>query len=185
MNDGLNLYSPGIVIADNESILVQTLDPGIHTAIVAGAGGGTGIGLIEVYDVDTATDGQLANISTRAQVGTADSPLILGFILGPDTGGVTSVVVRALGPSLAASGVVNPLPDPILEIANSNGEIIQSNDDWASGPDAGTISADNLAPTKASESALLLSSGPGAYTAIVSGVGGTAGIGLVEIYNLE
>ncbi len=184
VNDGLNLFG-GTTISDSESILVQTLAPGSYTGIVSGVAGGTGVGLVEVYDVDAITDGQLANISTRGLVGTAGKVLIGGFILGPTADSATSVVVRAIGPSLAASGVTNPLLDPILNIYNVNGDVIASNDNWADGPDATIIAADNLAPSNASESALLIAPNPGEYTAIVSGVGGTTGIGLMEIYNLK
>jgi hypothetical protein len=184
-NDGLNLYSPGVTISDAESILVRTLFPGSYTAIVSGSAGGSGIGLVEVYDVDTAADGQLANISTRGQVGTEDKVLIGGFIIGPATGQRPTVVVRALGPSLARAGVSNPLLDPTLAIVNSNGNVISADDNWAEGPDAEALSAVNLAPPNLSEPALLQVIGPGTYTAIVSGVGDTTGIGLVEVYNLQ
>lgn len=181
---GLNLIG-GKSIADSEAVLVRTLTPSSYTAIVTGSGGGTGIGLFEVYDTDTATDGQLANMSTRGAVGTGNDVLIGGFILGPTGDGSATIVVRALGPSLASAGVTDPLLDPFLSVADSNGNTLASNDNWATGPDATTISADNLAPTNASEAAVLLSPAPGAYTAIVSGVNATGGTALVEIYNLQ
>ncbi|MGH8094881.1 MAG: kelch repeat-containing protein [Chthoniobacterales bacterium] len=184
INQGLNLYA-GSTISDAESILVQTLAPGSYTGIVSGAAGGTGIGLVEVYDVDAITDGQLANISTRGFVGTSDNLLIGGFILGPGTGATATVIVRAIGPSLAANGVTNPLLDPTLVIDNADGDVIASNDNWMDSPDAATITSDGLAPTNSNESALLITPGPGGYTAIVSGVGSTTGIGLVEVYNLK
>ncbi len=82
---------------DLESAIVATLAPGAYTAIVSGQGGGTGVGLVEAYDLDALADSQLANISTRGSVGTDDNVMIGGFILGGPTGD-TSVVVRGLGP---------------------------------------------------------------------------------------
>ena len=90
-----------------ESAIVATLDPGPYTAIVSGKNNGTGIGLVEVYDLDQAANSQLANISTRGFVDMGDNVMIGGFIVGD--GVSTTVVVRAIGPSLAGAGVANPL----------------------------------------------------------------------------
>jgi hypothetical protein len=94
-------------------------------------------------------------------------------------------VIRAIGPSLAGSGIAGPLLDPTLELHNSDGDLIDSNDNWMDGPDAQTIEDDGLAPPNDNESALLMTAAPGAYTAIVRGANETTGVALVEVYNLQ
>ena len=174
-------FAPG---SDLESAILATLDPGIYTAILRGKNDGTGVGLVEAYDLDQAADSTLANISTRGLVETGDNVMIGGFILGGGGGGASTVVVRAIGPSLSGLGVANALQDPNLELHDSEGLMIAANDNWMDGPDQQTISDDGLAPADNAESALLATLAPGAYTAIVSGVGDTTGVGLVEVYNL-
>jgi hypothetical protein len=168
-----------------ESALYVTLQPGAYTAIVqsysdAQTPPGTGIGLFELYDLHT-NGGRAGNISTRGQVLGGDNILIGGFIVGgtdPKT-----ITARAIGPSLGTAGVSNPLSDPILDLRDSNGDLVQSNDDWQQGPDHNAISAEGLAPVNPKESALLATLSPAAYTVLVSGVNGATGIGLVEIYD--
>ena len=169
---------------DKESAIIATLAPGAYTAVLSGSNGGTGVGLVEAYDLDQAASAQLANISTRGFVQTADNVMIGGFILG-GTSGNSTVVVRGIGPSLASAGVSGTLADPTLTLHNSNGAVVATNNDWAGGPDEQTIYNDGLAPTNAKESAILATLAPGAYTAVLSGVGGTSGVGLVEVYNLQ
>jgi hypothetical protein len=184
--DQMVLTDNGLAPADDlESALVMTLDPGSYTAIVRGVNGVTGVALVDVFDLDTATDGQLANISTRGFVQPGDDILDGGFILGPNTDGAASIVIRAIGPSLANQDVSNPLLDPMLEVHNQNGDIIASNDNWMDGPDAQTITDDGLNPADPNESALLVIPQPGEFTAVVSGVGDTSGVALVEVYNLQ
>lgn len=169
---------------DLESALVRTLAPGPYTAVLRGNGGGTGIGLIEVYDLTpTIADSQLANISTRGLVGTSDDVMIGGLILGGGTG-ANKIVARALGPSLSQFGVANALPDPTLGIYNSNGGLIRFNDNWRQNQET-EIQATGLAPGNDLESALIVLLAPGNYTGIVSGTGATSGVSLVEIYNLQ
>jgi hypothetical protein len=163
---------------DAESTLISTLDPGAYTAIVRGAHGGTGIGLIEAYDVDSAADSKLANISTRGLVETEDNVLIGGFIALGDTG--ISTMVRAIGPSLPVSG---PLADPTLELHDFNGAIVMSNDDWRTDQESEII-ASGIAPTNDAESAIIATLSSGAYTAIVRGKNSTTGLALVEVYQL-
>ena len=178
----------GATINDDESIVVQTLDPGAYTAIVSGVADGTGVALVEVYDIDSA-DGQLANISTRGFISTDQNVLIGGFILGPETDGAPQIVVRAIGPSLVDKGVTNAIADPILSVMDANANVIAANDNWADDENATTITDDGLAPTGTNsnfESAVLIIPQPGEYTAIVSGVTATTtGVGLVEVYNLQ
>jgi hypothetical protein len=171
----------------NESAILTTVpsDPNnaFYTAIVRGANNATGIGLVEVYDVDSGPGSTLLNISTRGRVDVDPNALIGGFILG----GTESkrILVRAIGPSLAAAGVPSPLSDPKLELRDSNGALLDSNDDWGLSPNQAEIQASGLAPTNPKESAVvrILSAAP--YTAIVRGVNNTTGVGSVEVYQLN
>ena len=168
---------------DKEAALIATLTAGNYTAIVTGKNGGTGVALAEVYDLDQAADSRLANVSTRAQVGTGPDVLIGGFITGNKIG-ATRVAVRALGPSLQQFGIANPLPDPRLELRNANGALLASNDNWQSdASQAALISSYGLAPPNNLESAIAISLAPGPYTAIVTGKNNQTGIGLIEIYD--
>ena len=167
---------------DAESAIVATLAPGAYTAILKGDSGGTGIGLVEVYDIDPAGS-KLANISTRGFVGTSNQVMIGGTIIGPGSGESRHVLVRVLGPSLAAAGIASPLLNPTLELRDASGAIIASNDQWKSDQQT-DIEDTGLAPGNDDEAAILRTVNPGNYTAIVRGAGGTTGIALVEIYDL-
>jgi hypothetical protein len=171
---------------DLESAIVRTLDPGAYTVIVRGLADTTGVGLVEAYDVESgATDSKLDNISTRGFVETGENVMIGGFILGGGGGGLSEVIVRGIGPSLADFGVASPLADPSLELHNSDGDVIDSNDNWMDNPNMQTISDKGLAPTDPNEAALYEILPAGLYTAILSGVGDTTGIGLVETYDVD
>jgi Subtilase family len=167
-----------------EAVILRTLSPAQYTAIIKGKGGGTGIGLIEAYDLDQTGPGKFANISTRGFVQTGDNVMIGGFIVGRQTG-PTNVVVRALGPSLEDDGVSNPLRDPTVELVNQNGTVIDSNDDFATANQLNEITTRGLAPEDPKESALFETVSPGNYTAIVRGKANSTGVGLVEVYNVE
>jgi sugar lactone lactonase YvrE len=163
-----------------ESAILITLQPGSYTAIVSGKGGTTGVGLVEVYDMDTAASAsQLANISTRGLVQTGDFVMIGGFVAN-GTGNI-QVLVRAIGPSLAGVGITNPLPDPTVRLFNGNGVVIASNDNWKDTQQT-EIQATGNPPTNDLESAILINLAPGSYTAIVSDKNGASGIGLVEVF---
>ncbi len=169
-----------------ESAIVATLDPGAYTVILAGKNGGTGIGLVEAYDLDSAAASQLGNISTRGLVETDNNVMIGGFIIVGGTGAnPRTIVVRGIGPSLTALGVAGALQDPTLALHDANGDVISSNDDWKDGPDMQTVIDDHLAPTSDKESAIVATLAPGSYTAILSGVNNTTGVGLVEAYNIQ
>jgi hypothetical protein len=171
---------------DAESALVQTLDPDGYTAIVLGAGATTGVALVEAYDLGAViNDSKVANISTRGFVETDDNVMIGGIILGAGGGAFSTVIVRGIGPSLAAFGVPNVLADPFLELHNSNGDLIDSNDNWMDHPNMQQVSDAGLAPADPNESALFEILPQGAFTAILSGVGGTTGNALVEAYNTD
>jgi len=126
---------------------------------------------------------KLRNISARGLVGTGDNVLIGGFIVGGNGLANNAVVARAIGPSLAQAGVNNPLPDPVLELHNSAGAIVASNDNWQD-TQAAQIIAIGLAPRDPSESAVYATLPAGSYTAVVRGAGDTTGVGLVEVYSI-
>ena len=116
---------------------------------------------------------------------TGDNVMIGGFILGGSSNN-TGVVVRGIGPSLSQSGLSNVLADPTLELRNSNGALLISNDDWQDDPaQAAQLSAHGLAPPDLKESGIFASLSPGAFTAIMAGKNGGTGVGLVEIYNVH
>ena len=167
---------------DLESAIVAMLPPGAYTAVVRGNNNGTGVGLVEAYDLDSAADAQLANISTRGFVDTGDNVMIGGFILGNGSANAR-VLIRAIGPSLTAFGVPNALADPTLELHNNNGAIIAANDDWRDTQQA-EIEATGIPPSDDRESAIVGTLAPGAYTAIVRGKNNTTGVALVEAYQL-
>jgi hypothetical protein len=173
-------------VEDAESALVMTLDPGQYTFILRGANNTTGVGLVEGYDIDDGTtDSQFGNISTRGFVEIGESQMIGGFILGGGGGGFSTVVVRAIGASLADNGIVDPLADPFLELHNGDGDVIDSNDNWMDDPNMQQVSDAGLAPEDPNEAALYKILPAGEYTAVVSGVGDTTGVALVESYNLD
>ncbi len=179
------IIDTGIPPTDNlEAAIIASLSPGAYTGIVRGNGNSVGAALIEIYDLDLAAGSRLANISTRAFVQVGDHIVIAGFILGNGTG-VDNVVVRGLGPSLSGLGVPNVLANPTLELRNSNGALLISNDDWQDDPvQAALITAAGLAPSDDFESAVAATLPPGAYTALLVGANNGFGNGLVEVYDL-
>ena len=167
---------------DLESAIVRSLSPGAYTAIVSGNGATSGVALVEVYDLDQAVDSKLANISTRALVGTSEEIVIAGFLIS-NRSPLDRVVARGIGPSL--TGVANPLADPTLELHDNNGALLLSNNDWQDNPaQAAEIIAAGLAPTNNLEAAISATLPPGLYTVLLAGVADTTGIGAVEIYDL-
>src|SRR4030095_13219363 len=124
---------------------------------------------------------RLGNVSTRGNVGTGDSILIGGVIVGGNT--AKPVVVRALGPSLTPFGVAGVLKNPYLDLRDGNGNVVEANNDWQQSPEAATIIADGKAPSNVRESAMARTLSPGNYTALVTGAGGTPGTALIEVYD--
>jgi hypothetical protein len=170
---------------DAEPAIIATLTPNQgYTAIVRGKNGATGVGVVEAFDLGQGAASKLGNISTRGFVDVDDNVMIAGLIVSPSNGTSTKVLVRALGPTLADFGVPNALADPTLELVNSSGTIVRSNDNWRSDQQA-EIEAANLAPNHDQEAALVQTVAPGAYTAIVRGNNRTTGVGLVEAYNIQ
>ena len=161
-----------------EAALLVTLAPGAYTAIVSGVAGGTGVGIVEIFEVDH-PETPLANISTRGQVLTGNDMMIGGFVIQGDR--PQTVLVRARGPSLAEFGIAQPLSDPELQVYSGQ-NVIAANGDWQSSPDAAAIISRGFAPTDSRESVILITLPPGAYTAIVSGKNGATGVGLIEVF---
>jgi hypothetical protein len=170
---------------NSEAVIVATLAPGAYTALLTGKGGTTGVGLVEIYDVNPGSDSQLGNISTRGFVQGGNNVLIAGFILGSNTGN-DRIAVRGLGPSLSQFGLNPVLADPTLELHDNNGATLITNDDWETDPvSAANLILFNLAPVDPKESAIFTSLPPGTFTAILAGKNGGVGIGLIEVYNLK
>ena len=166
-----------------ESAIVATLAPANYTAVLRGHGGSTGIGMVEMYDLDLASDSKLANISTRGFVQTDNDVMIAGFILGNGTAG-ERVAVRAIGPSLA--GINNVLANPTLELRDANGAMLASNDNWKDDANqAAELVATGMAPQDDLESALMMRLSPGQYTAIIAGKDAGSGVGVAEVYHLQ
>jgi hypothetical protein len=175
--------------ASKDAALLVPLATGTYTAQVT-ATSGTGVALLEAYDADAAvTTARFVNISARTQVGTGDNILVIGFVVtgtGPKT-----VLLRAVGPGLTPFGVGGVLADPQLRLFNAAGTATDTNDDWASS--AALAAAHGAAftqtgafglPAASKDAALLVTLQPGAYTAQVSGVAGTTGVALVEVYEV-
>ena len=168
---------------DAEAAIRMTLAPGSYTAVISSETGAGGVGLVELYDLSAGSDSELANISTRGVVGTADDVLIGGFIVGGETG-CSKVVTRALGPSLTALGVSGALADPMLELRDANGDLLMANDSWAE-TQALDLEAVNLVPADPREAAAVEWLAAGPYTAVLRGSAGTTGIGLIEAYRVQ
>ncbi len=155
-----------------ESCLVMTLAPGPYTGIVRGVANGTGIALIEAFHAGGA--GELSNISTRSDVQVLDRVMIAGFIA---RGAPTNVIIRALGPSLAASGVTGTLCNPKLTLYSGQ-TVIAENLDWSPMPGL----PPSLHPSSPREAVIVATLPPGPYTAIVRGEDACTGVGLVEVF---
>src|SRR6185437_11419879 len=127
---------------------------------------------------------RLGNISTRMGVLTGSNVMIGGFIIGGSTN--KTVAITATGPSLAAFGISNFLANPTLQIVRSSDQTtVATNDDWQTDVNAGLLQASGFAPSNAKEAGLYLNLPPGAYTAIVSGVGGGTGVSVVGVFEVD
>jgi len=168
--------------SDSESAIDIQLPGGQYTAVVRGKNNGSGLALVEVYQLSEALAGEVGNLSSRGRVGLNDEVMIAGLISG-EANQTNLTLVRALGPSLSASGVANPLSDPTLELHDGNGLTIAVNDNWKEKETQ--VRATGLAPSQDAESAIVMRLRPGVYTAVVRGKAGSTGIALVEVYNLH
>jgi uncharacterized protein (DUF1800 family) len=183
-----------LAVGSADSALVATLPAGAYTAQVSGANGTTGIALLEVYEVAaTPSTARLVNLSTRGEVGTSGSIMIPGITIAAGTG-LRTLLIRAAGPALTPLGVPGALADPAFSVVDSSGGTVASNDNWGTpiggAPDAASLSdaftaAGAFAFAAGSlDAAVIASVGPGAYTVLVSGNGGSTGVALVEVYDI-
>ena len=181
--DATEIMNSGLAPSnDLESAVIANLAPGQYTAQLTGNSGGTGNGVVEVYDLAGSSSSVLANLSTRGYVGTDDNVMIAGVIIG--NGDSPIMVFRALGPSLANFGIANPLLDPTLELYDGNGNVVAINDDWPT-PQLQAVQATNLVPPSTKEAAIVSAFlSPGNYTAVVRGKNGGTGVALVESYRI-
>lgn len=177
------ITASGLAPSDpHESAIIATLLPGSYTAIIRGVNSTTGIASVEAYDIDS-TPTRLVNISARGQVGINDQVLIGGFIVNGSQS--KNLIVRAIGPSLTNAGISGALADPTLELHDSNGNTLSTNNDWQSSSQASQISASGFAPSNPKESAIMATLAQGAYTAIIRGANSSTGIGMIEVYDLD
>ncbi|HEX4665309.1 MAG TPA: hypothetical protein VH207_01815 [Chthoniobacterales bacterium] len=169
-----------------ESAILMTLPVGTYTAIIQGHTGGgpvptSGTTLFEVYDISLTPSKGLINLSTRGAVQRTADPMIAGLVIG--SGDDETVLVRALGPSLSEFGLAG-LSDPRLDLYDSEGNLLASNDNWQDSQ-AAEIEATGLAPSDPREAAILITLARGTYTAVLSPIEGIAhGIALAELYKL-
>jgi len=171
--NNINALEPAVQIS---------VSPGNYSAIVSGAGGSTGVAIVEVYNENTSsTTISLANLSTRGYVGTGDSQMIAGFVVSSST----TVTIRALGPTIAAApfNVSGTISNPVLTIYDGSGNIVTTNDNFADHSSASAVAASGKDNINALEPAVQISVTPGNYSAIVSGAGGSTGVAIVEVYD--
>lgn len=166
---------------DLESAIIANLAPGSYTAVVRGVGNTVGTGTVDAYDLSAASPAaRLVNVATRGLIQPGDKLMIAGFII---QNAPVRAVVRAIGPSLSAFGIPNPLPDTTLQLRDQNGGIVRENDDWRTTQQQ-ELEASGLQPAHNLEAALIETLPPGPYTAQVRGKPETTGIGVVEVYFL-
>jgi outer membrane protein assembly factor BamB len=169
-----------------DAAMLNGFSAGGYTVQVSGAGGATGVALMEAYDAAGTASARLTNVSARSAVGTGAGILIAGFTVNENT---RAVLVRGVGPALGVFGVTDTLANPQLKIFQGS-QLVAENDNWsvpnnaaaitsaAAGVGAFALSAGSL------DSALLLTLPPGSYTAQISGVNSTTGVALVEVYEV-
>jgi glucose/sorbosone dehydrogenase len=181
--DAARIADAGLAPADpREPAVMLTLQPGAYTAILEDAGGATGQGLVGVFEVDH-PEVPLIDIATRGPVLGGDDVLIGGFVIQGDA--PRTVVITAIGPSLLAAGITDPLQNPALTLVRSSDHaIIASNVGWQNAGNAAEIQQAGFAPADMRESAIMATLAPGAYTAIVSSANGGTGVAIVAVYEI-
>jgi Bacterial Ig domain len=171
-----------------DSALVGTFAPGSYTAMVSGVGGATGVGLVEIYDLDGYTPfsgKKLINVSTRGVVGAGSDNLIAGFSINGSA--PKRLLIRAAGPALTGLNVSGALATPHLQLYNNSGSVIRENFSWQVGNDNALVTAAEQQTgafafaNKSADSAILIVLPPGTYTAVVTG---GSGVALVEVYEV-
>jgi hypothetical protein len=173
--------------ASLDSAVLTSLQPGSYTAQVHGANSGTGVVLLEAYDADTAAapTARLINVSARGLAGTGQNVLTVGFVITGTS--PRTILIRGIGPTLGAFSVAGAMADPQLTVSDSSQNVVGSNDTW--GGTAALQAAFNAVsafalPTTSKDAAVLVTLPPGAYTAQVSGAGGSTGVALLEMYDM-
>jgi hypothetical protein len=187
--ESAEVFAFALNAGSKDAAMLVTLQPGSYTIHVAGADGGTGVVLAEVYDCETGQPCKLVNISSRGFVGTGDNVAIPGFIVAGNK--AKQLLVRGVGPTLGNYGVPGTIVDPKITLYDANQAIVAENDNW-------TTYADQAALTAASaqvfafalnagskDAAMLVTVPPGTYTAVVSGLNDGTGVALVEVYEVE
>jgi hypothetical protein len=170
-----------------DAALVASLGAGSYSAPVTATDEGGGIALVEVYDGAPGVGPSIVNASTRAFVGTGSSVLIPGFVVGGT--GSLRLLVRAVGPTLGIFGVGGALVDPTITLFGGS-SAIAANDNWSSAANASEVASAASAvgafalPSGSRDAAVLVTLSPGSYSAVISGVGNTTGVGLVEVYEV-
>jgi hypothetical protein len=174
-----------LATGSKDAALVASLSPGAYTAPVAATDVGGGVALLEVYDASNSMAASVVNVSTRAYVGTGDNVLIPGFVIGGT--GTLRLLIRAVGPTLSSFGVTGALADPTITLYRGT-TALASNDNWSSAANAAEIASTAVAvggfafANGSRDAAILTTLEPGAYSAIISGVGNTTGTALMELY---
>jgi hypothetical protein len=164
------------------------VSPGTYTLQLSGNNGAAGIAIAEVFEADRTTD-RITCFSARAYVGVGESIAIPGFVIRGDA--PLRVLVRGVGPALARFGVSDVLADPTMQLVDSSGRVVASNDNWQNQPSASDV-ANAAAKVGAfaladgsHDAAVLLILNPGAYTALISGTGNSTGVALMEVYEVR
>jgi hypothetical protein len=171
-----------------DDAVLDTLNPGTYTVQLSSAGDSSGVALAELYDADpgmSTSAARLINLSSRANVGTGANILIVGFTVGGT--GTETVVIRAVGPTLASFGVSGYLASPVLTIYDEHQNLVATNAGWGGDPTLANAFSEVGAfalPPDSNDSALLLTLAPGSYSAQISGADGGTGIALAEIYEV-
>jgi hypothetical protein len=179
-----DIHQTGIPPQDSrESAIIASLDPGNYTVILSDKTGSSGIGLVEIYDLETGSS-EFLNLSTRGNVQTEDNVMIAGVITGG--GDRARILFRGIGPSLESNGIPlsNCLQDPMLELHDADGSQLAANDNWRDTEQIEIIQS-GLAPADDREAAIVGDYPAGAYTVILRGKNNTTGVGLIEVYKLN
>jgi hypothetical protein len=168
-----------------DSALAQTVSAGTYTAQVSGAGGTSGIALVEVFDGQPSSPAKITNLSVRGMAGSGANALVAGFVVSG--GSNENLLVRGIGPSLGGFGVTGAIASTQITVFDSQGRTVASNSGWSpsSTPPSLFSAVGAFALAQGSgDSALVLSVPAGSYTVQLTGASGEKGIGLVELYEI-
>jgi aryl-phospho-beta-D-glucosidase BglC (GH1 family) len=172
----------------SDAAIVLPLSAGSYTFQAIGANDASGVGLIELYDLDRGA-GRIVNLSTRAEVG-AGGAMIDGFVV--DGPAPRTFLVRAAGPALTAFGVGGALADPKLTVYEQQTKaVVATNDNWDQGQDGTAIVAANKKVSAfgfaagSKDAAALVTLSPGSYSVVVEGANATTGVALAELYDIS